>query len=74
MVRGSRALHFPPPLHPVPEGDNFGFPQYAQPVTKKGGKKDAAPEGEEEKKQSNHVVRTIEERKKGQLSRLNVVD
>ncbi|KAM5530394.1 hypothetical protein V8D89_015955 [Ganoderma adspersum] len=37
---------------------------YAQPVTKKGGKKDAAPEGEEEKKQSNHVVRKLEERKK----------
>ncbi|PIL34263.1 hypothetical protein GSI_03974 [Ganoderma sinense ZZ0214-1] len=37
---------------------------YAQPVTKKGGKKDAAPEGEEEKKQSNHVVRKFEERKK----------
>ena len=44
--------------------------QYAQPVTKKGGKKDAAPEGEEEKKQSNHVVRKFEERKKGELSRL----
>ena len=47
------------------EGDNSQFPQYAQPVSKKGGKKDVAPEGEEEKKQPNHVVRKFEERKKG---------
>ena len=39
--------------------------QYAQPVTKKGAKKDAPAEGEEEKKQSNHVQRKFEERKKG---------
>ena len=41
--------------------------QYAQPVTKKGAKKDAAAEGEEEKKLSNHVQRKLEERKKGTL-------
>ncbi|CDO76014.1 hypothetical protein BN946_scf184665.g6 [Trametes cinnabarina] len=38
---------------------------YAQPVTKRGAKKDAAPqETEEEKKLSNHVQRKLEERKK----------
>ncbi|KAI0718988.1 ribosomal protein S8e [Cerioporus squamosus] len=37
---------------------------YAQPVTKRGAKKDAAPEGEEEKKLSNHAQRKYEERKK----------
>ncbi|KAI0743721.1 ribosomal protein S8e [Daedaleopsis nitida] len=36
---------------------------YAQPVTKKGAKKDAAAEAEE-KKQSHHVERKLEERKK----------
>ncbi|TFK82652.1 40S ribosomal protein S8 [Polyporus arcularius HHB13444] len=38
---------------------------YAQPVTKRGAKKDvAAVEGEEEKKLSNHTQRKFEERKK----------
>ena len=36
-------------------------------MTKKGAKKDAPAEGEEEKKQSHHVVRKLEERKKGAL-------
>ena len=47
------------------------FPQYAQPVTKKGGRKDAPVEGEEEKKQSQHVVRKLEERKKGTSPRVD---
>ncbi|OJT04977.1 40S ribosomal protein S8-B [Trametes pubescens] len=38
---------------------------YAQPVTKRGAKKDAtATEGEEAKKPSNHVQRVLDERKK----------
>ncbi|EED82109.1 40S ribosomal protein S8 [Postia placenta Mad-698-R] len=37
---------------------------YAQPVTKRGAKKDVAPETAEEKKLSNHVQRKLEERKK----------
>ena len=40
--------------------------QYAQPITKRGAKKDAeAQAAEDEKKQSNHVQRKVEERKKG---------
>ena len=34
-------------------------------MTKKGATKEAAAEGDEEKKQSNHVQRKLEERKKG---------
>ena len=34
-------------------------------MTKRGAKKDAAAEGEEEKKKSAHVLRKVEERKKG---------
>ncbi|KAI0769376.1 ribosomal protein S8e [Trametes elegans] len=37
---------------------------YAQPVTKKGAKKDAATEGAEPEKKSSHVQRKLEERKK----------
>ncbi|KAI0674928.1 40S ribosomal protein S8 [Trametes maxima] len=37
---------------------------YAQPVTKKGAKKEGAAEAEGEKKVSNHVQRTLDERKK----------
>ncbi|KAI0644750.1 40S ribosomal protein S8 [Trametes meyenii] len=37
---------------------------YAQPVTKKGAKKEGATETEGEKKVSNHVQRTLDERKK----------
>lgn len=37
--------------------------QYAQPVTQKS--KTVAPEGEEEKKKSAHVLRNLEARKKG---------
>lgn len=41
--------------------------QYAQPVTKKGAKKDAV-ETTEEKKLSNHAQRELDERKKGENS------
>lgn len=41
--------------------------QYAQPITKKGAKKDAPAEGTEEKKLSNHTQRKYEERKKGKF-------
>ncbi|TCD68071.1 40S ribosomal protein [Steccherinum ochraceum] len=37
---------------------------YAQPVTKKGTKKDAPAEATEEKKLSNHATRSLEEKKK----------
>ena len=40
--------------------------QYAQPVTKRGAKKDAAAETTEEKKLSNHTQRKYDERKKGE--------
>jgi len=39
--------------------------QYAQPVTKKGAKTQAA--GEQPEKKSNHVQRKLEERKKGKV-------
>ena len=39
---------------------------YAQPVSSKLAKTAAPTEGEEEKKQSNHVQRKLEERKKGE--------
>ena len=58
-------------MRQISEGDNSQFPQYAQPVTKKGGRKDAPVEGEEEKKQSQHVVRKLEERKKGTSPRVD---
>ena len=40
------------------------FTQYAQPVTKKGTKKETA-EATEEKKLSNHAQRHLEEKRKG---------
>lgn len=43
--------------------------QYAQPVTKRGAKKDAAAETTEEKKLSNHAQRKYDERKKGEFLR-----
>ena len=43
------------------------FTQYAQPVTKKGAKKEGA-EATEEKKLSNHAQRALDERKKGENS------
>ena len=43
------------------------FAQYAQPVTKKGAKKEGA-EATEEKKLSNHAQRVLDERKKGENS------
>ena len=42
------------------------FTQYAQPVTKKGAKKDAPAEGTEEKKLSHHAQRNLDEKKKGE--------
>lgn len=41
--------------------------QYAQPVTKRGAKKDTEAETAEEKKLSNHAQRKYEERKKGEF-------
>ena len=42
-------------------------------MTKKGAKKDTT-ETTEEKKQSNHVKRTLEEREKGENSFISTVD
>ena len=42
--------------------------QYAQPITKKGAAKASTTAGEEAVKQSNHVQRILEERKKGDIT------